>query len=125
MTRCWPQNMHELAICQALINQVEDIALEHHASSVISIVVHIGPLSGAEAPLIKSAYPVAAAGTIAHNATLHIEIMPVRVKCRSCLEETEATANRLLCGSCGDFHTDLIIGDEMLLASLEMDSCLH
>jgi len=117
--------MHELAICQSLISQVEDIAREHQANKVISILVQIGPLSGAEAPLIKSAYPIAAAGTVAEQAILEIETMPIRIHCNSCHEETIATANRLICGKCGDFHTQLISGDEMLLASLELDNTIH
>ena len=117
--------MHELAICQSLISQVEDIAREHQANKVISILVQIGPLSGAEAPLIKSAYPIAAAGTVAEQAILEIETMPIRVRCNSCHEETIVTANRLICGKCGDFHTQLISGDEMLLASLELDNTIH
>jgi hydrogenase nickel incorporation protein HypA/HybF len=28
----------------------------------------------------------------------------------------------LLCGTCGDYHTRLLSGDEMLLASLELTS---
>ncbi|CAA6827590.1 MAG: Hydrogenase maturation factor HypA [uncultured Thiotrichaceae bacterium] len=113
--------MHELAICQALIGQVEQITLDNNAEKVTRIVVKIGPLSGAEAPLIERAYPMAAAGTIAENSLLVLETMPIRVRCKSCLAETEASANRLLCGECGDFHTELISGDEMLLAAIEFD----
>jgi len=125
MMKCWRQSMHELAICQSLISQVEDIAKKHQSKKVISILVQIGPLSGAEAPLIKSAYPIAAAGTVAEQAILEIETMPIRVRCNSCQEETIAKVNRLICGKCGDFHTELLSGDEMLLASLELDSTIH
>jgi len=89
---------------------------------VLSIRLQIGPLSGAEAPLIESAYPIAAAGTVAEEAILEIETMPIRVHCNRCDEESIAKANRLICGNCGDFHTELISGDEMLLASLELDT---
>jgi len=113
--------MHELSICQALIKQVEEIAKNHNAQHVISISVQVGPLSGAEAPLLKRAYPLAAVGSLAEHAELLLETMPIRVRCNICHEESEASANRLLCGICGDFHTELISGDEMLLASIELD----
>ena len=32
-----------------------------------------------------------------------------------------ATVNRLLCGACGDYHTRLLSGDEMILASVELN----
>ena len=46
--------MHELAICQSLIDQVEVIAVERNAQCVTTIVVAIGPLSGVEKPAAGS-----------------------------------------------------------------------
>jgi len=112
--------MHELSICLSLLDQVERIAREHGADRVERIVLRIGPLSGVEAPLLANAYPLAAAGTIAEHATLDIEAAAIRVKCSACGAETEAEPNRLLCGQCGDWHTRLVSGDEMLLANMEL-----
>ena len=36
------------------------------------IYVSVGPLSGVEGPLMRNAFPVAAAGTVAGTATLHL-----------------------------------------------------
>jgi len=82
--------MHELAICQSLMNQVESIAAERNAQCVLSITVGMGPLSGVEAQLLKNAYPVASAGTVAENAELIIEYLPIRVKCSQCGSESDA-----------------------------------
>ncbi|MDR3392544.1 MAG: hydrogenase maturation nickel metallochaperone HypA [Sulfuriferula sp.] len=112
--------MHELAVCQALVNQTVDIALQNAAQGVAVITLHIGPLSGVEPALLVSAFPLAAAGTVAADAQLVIMPQPVRVRCRTCGADTEATPNRLLCGICGDYHTQLIAGDELLLANLEL-----
>ena len=112
--------MHELSVCNALIEQVEDIARRHDAVRVDKIILRIGPLSGIEPPLLAHAYPVASAGTVAEDAELVIESMPVKVKCAQCGAETEVEPNRLLCGTCGDFRTNVVSGDEMLLASLEL-----
>ncbi|MEA1888676.1 MAG: hydrogenase maturation nickel metallochaperone HypA [Pseudomonadota bacterium] len=114
--------MHELAICQALIDQVEDLARDNRAIAVRAIWLNVGPLSGAEIPLLEHAYPVAAAGTVAEGAELFIEPMPIRVKCKTCGVESEASANRLLCGECGDYHTGLVSGDEMILTRIEFDT---
>ncbi|MEN8764093.1 MAG: hydrogenase maturation nickel metallochaperone HypA [Thiogranum sp.] len=111
--------MHELSICQALIDQVEALAREQRARRVLLLVVGVGPLSGVEARLLKQAYPVAAAGTLAEGAELDIEDCPVRVHCRTCGEDSDATANRLLCAFCGDWQTDLVSGDELVLTRVE------
>jgi hydrogenase nickel incorporation protein HypA/HybF len=114
--------MHELAICQALMNQVESIAAERNARSVVSIVVGMGPLSGVEVQLLKHAYPVASAGTVAEGAELVIENLPVRIKCTACGSESEALPNKLVCKSCGDWRTKLISGDELMLMRIELET---
>ena len=113
--------MHELAICQSLISQVESIALQHQAKSVSLIVIAIGPLSGVEAQLLKNAFPIASAGSIAENTKLVIENLPVKVKCNKCGCESDALSNKLICKQCGDWQTSLISGDELLLMSVELE----
>jgi len=113
--------MHELAVCEALIDQVEAVARAEHANAVSDIYVSIGPLSGIEHPLMRNAFPIAAAGSIAERAELHLEIPPVRVRCSACGRETEVPVNRLVCGHCGEWRTQLVSGDEMLLLRVVMD----
>ena len=113
--------MHELSVCQAMLEQVESLAAQHEATGVSSIKVAIGPLSGVEAQLLAQAFPIAAAGTLAANAVLEIDVTPIRVRCRQCGAESDASRNKLVCGKCGDWQTTIISGDEMLLASVELE----
>ena len=112
--------MHELSICQQIMVQVNEIALQNCATAVESITLQIGPLSGVEAVLLKQAFPFAAAQSIAEKAELIIDELPIVIQCNQCGAKTNATANKLVCGQCGDYHTQLISGDEMLLASVEL-----
>ncbi len=112
--------MHELSVCQGLLDQVARVASDHGAVGVTRIVVRVGPLSGVVPQLLEQAFPLARAGTIAAEAALAIEELPVRVHCDGCGADTDAKPNRLLCGECGDWHTQLIGGDELLLASVEL-----
>ncbi len=111
--------MHELSVCQALITQVEAVAKQHHAIEVRAIRVQIGPLAGVEPDLLQHAYLVARAGTLAQDARLVIDRLPIRVHCDRCGKDSQATASSLVCLHCGDWHTRLASGDEMLLASVE------
>lgn len=112
--------MHEMSICQALMDQVERIAAEQNASRVDSIVLSIGPLSGVEPVLLSRAYEVARLQTVAENADLEIETGPIVVECRDCGASGEAQVNRLLCPSCGSWQVNLVQGDELLLLRLEV-----
>jgi hydrogenase nickel incorporation protein HypA/HybF len=64
---------------------------------------------------MQNAFPIAAAGTIAKEATLHLDATPIRVHCEECGAESEVEMNRLVCKKCGDWRTTLISGDELML----------
>jgi len=114
--------MHELSICNALLDQVERIARERGAGRVTRIVLRIGPLSGVEPELLRHAYPLAAASTVAEHAELVIEQAEVVVSCTECGAESSVQVNQLLCSRCGDFRTRLISGDELILQRVELDN---
>jgi hydrogenase nickel incorporation protein HypA/HybF len=112
--------VHELSICQALIEQVEAVASKEGALQVVQVRVGLGPLSGVEPQLLQQAFQLARAGSIAATAGLLIDHLPVRVSCRNCGLETGAEVANLACSNCGDWHTRLISGDEMLLTEVEL-----
>ena len=105
----------------ALIDQVEAVATEHGGGRVELIVVRLGPLSGVEADLLSQAYPIAAAETVAEDAELVVESMPIVVRCVACNAESEVPVNKLTCPECGEIRTRIVSGDEMLLARVEIE----
>ena len=119
--------MHELAVAQALVEQVDAVIDQHNAMQASLIRLRIGPLAGVVPELLASAFPLAAAGSRMEHAELEFVHAPIQVRCQTCGAETEAAMNRLLCGACGDWHTQVISGDELLLESVELinDTSLH
>jgi hydrogenase nickel incorporation protein HypA/HybF len=113
--------MHELSICQALISQVEKIADDKHANQVTAIHIGMGPLSGVEEQLLKNAYPIASASTVADGAELFITSIPVCIRCTKCEKDSEVKPNHLVCSHCGDWRSKLTSGDELLLMRVELD----
>ena len=125
--------MHELAVAQALVEQVEGVIRQHATSRgddasssdawrASLIRVRIGPLAGVVPELLGSAFPLAAAGSRMEHAVLDLVAAPIKVRCETCGAETEAAMNRLVCGACGDWHTQIISGDELLLESVELET---
>ena len=118
--------MHELSVCQALLRQAESIAQARGAARIATISVRLGPLSGVEADLLETLYPIARRGLrLAGEARLIIERAPVRVLCRTCGAETRVLPNQLRCGYCNGEGTQLVGGDECLLVSIDLitDPC--
>ena len=112
--------MHELAVCQALLDDVASLAESRGALAVTDVHVGIGPLSGVEADLLADAFPIATAGSVAEDARLHLRQTGVSVYCEACGEETDAFQNRLVCGICGTWRTRLVSGDELVLERVAM-----
>lgn len=114
--------MHELAVAQALVEQVDAVIDQHNAAQASLIRMRIGPLAGVVPELLATAFPLAAAGSRMEHAELEFILAPIQVHCQTCGAETEAAMNRLVCGACGDWHTQLISGDELLLESVELET---
>ncbi|MGM0594748.1 MAG: hydrogenase maturation nickel metallochaperone HypA [Pseudomonadota bacterium] len=112
--------MHELSLCRSLLQQVGDIAAQHHADSVSRITLRIGPLAGVEIPLLESAFAVARTETPAAEAELVIERPPLRIHCTACAREAATELPHLLCPHCGSDQTRLVSGDELLLVSVSV-----
>lgn len=113
--------MHELSLCQSLISQVTDVARANGAAAVVEVHVSVGPLSGVEPPLMQNAFPIAAAGTVADDATLLLETTDVRIQCNQCGQESDAEVNHLVCRHCGDWQTTLVSGNELILQRVVME----
>ncbi|HEY4645421.1 MAG TPA: hydrogenase maturation nickel metallochaperone HypA [Steroidobacteraceae bacterium] len=112
--------MHELAVCQALLDEVERIARARRAKRVAAVRVRVGALAGVEPELLQRAYEVARAGTLAEDASLAIEDSPVRVYCPRCGNEGTVQVPRLVCAACGEWRTEVVAGDDLTLMSVEL-----
>jgi hydrogenase nickel incorporation protein HypA/HybF len=117
--------VHELALCQGLMAEVDRVARTQHASAVHCVRVAVGALSGVEPGLLERAFHIARAGTVAHLARLQLEVLPARVACDACDVQAEVPANRLLCPACGTWRVRLTGGEELLLTQVEWTRDAH
>lgn len=114
--------MHEMAICQALIRQLEQVSAEHGGGRVRCLRLQVGPLSGVEAALLQRAFAFARlASPITAEALLELETAEIVVQCVSCGQQSSVKLNRLLCGHCGSWQTRVTSGDALLLLQVELD----
>lgn len=112
--------MHELSLCQNLIDQLTELTRQNQASAVARIEVQVGVLSGVEASLLESAFTLAKLDTVAETAELVTQITAPWVLCRTCGTESEVPPNRLCCPACASQATELIRGHELILARVEL-----
>lgn len=107
--------MHEHSLVRALIRQVSQVAVDNAADAVERVRVELGPLSGVEPVLVDLAWQQLGPGTICNEATLILEEIPLRCRCRACHEEFEVAEIRLECTACGSHSVQVTGGDEFRL----------
>ena len=112
--------MHELSVCQALLEQVAVIAIGRGLPVVDRIIIEVGPLSGVEPTLLAGAFAVARAGGCAAQAALVIESTTITISCVDCGAQSQPEPSRLVCAACGGFRTRLAAGDELRLRRVEL-----
>ncbi|GAB91390.1 hydrogenase maturation nickel metallochaperone HypA/HybF [Gordonia rhizosphera] len=112
--------MHEMAITQSVI----DAVCEHSSGRrVHEVTVEVGALCAVEPDAMSFCFSLAAEGTVAEGAVLHLVITPGRARCRRCGAEAVLHDFILLCG-CGSADLDVISGRELLIKSMEVsDEC--
>jgi len=112
--------VHELSLCQNLIDQLADLVSTHDARAVARVRLEIGALSGVEALLLESAFAIAKMDTVAAQAELITAVVAPRVLCEDCGRESDTSPSNLCCPACGSALTELVRGNELMLASVEL-----
>ncbi len=49
--------MHELSVCEALVDQLRDLAARESAQRITRVLLRIGPFSGVVPELLEHAFP--------------------------------------------------------------------
>ncbi len=66
--------MHESGIIEDLIRKIEAAARENEAKKVVSVDLAIGALAAIEPDHLREHFEIAARGTVAEGAELHMEV---------------------------------------------------
>ena len=113
--------MHELSVALSLLDEICEAAQREGASSVTSVRLRIGRLSGIARDALLFAWELARADTVASNAQLHIEDVDVSVYCPTCRSERSPLAGAgFTCGACGTLTSQIVRGRELEFVAMEV-----
>lgn len=113
--------MHEMALCEGIIQIVEDEARRQPFSKVKAVYVEIGALSHVAPEAMKFCFEAVAARTIAQGATLEIIERPGLAWCMACSSSVEINQRGEPCPSCGSYQLQITAGEAMRVKELEVD----
>ena len=110
--------MHELSLAASVV----EIALRHAAGRrVARVQLEVGWLRQVVPSALTFSFEMVASGTLAEGAALEITNIPAQGECRRCGAVSALHAFPLQCESCGAFDLKIVAGEELLVASLELE----
>jgi hydrogenase nickel incorporation protein HypA/HybF len=113
--------MHEVSLIEGIVDLVAAEARKQPFSQVRVIRLRLGVLGHAEPEALQFCFDAVTNGTIADGARLEIEMVPGRGWCFGC-ESTALLDERFsACPRCGKVPLQIVAGDELQLAELEVD----
>ena len=113
--------MHEIALCQSVIDIIEEEAKRHAFSRVLAVRLEIGALSPVEPEALRFGFHAVSRNTLADGAHLEIVGVSGTAWCMYC-GKTVAIARRYdPCPDCGSYQLQINAGTDMRLKDLEVE----
>jgi hydrogenase nickel incorporation protein HypA/HybF len=113
--------MHELSLVAELFVLLEEKAREEKASRINRISLSLGRLSGVVPELLASAFDSYKKGTLASEAELRIDVVPLKVRCRACGKETPTDEPLFACPTCASADLEILEGRDLILDRVELE----
>ncbi len=110
--------MHEMSIAMSLLEQVERIATDNHATHIAELEVRCGAMQQVVPDALIAAFAAASEGTRAAGAALHVVEVPLAGRCRGCGAEFAPQIDDFRCPTCGAADVELTAGTDIILQSV-------
>jgi hydrogenase nickel incorporation protein HypA/HybF len=113
--------MHEMALCEGLVDLVEEEARKAGATRVRTVVLEVGALGHVAPEAMAFCFDAVSRGTLAEGARLAIERTPGAGWCLDCEAVVPLSERFGACPTCGHHRVQMTAGDELRLRELEVD----
>jgi hydrogenase nickel incorporation protein HypA/HybF len=111
--------MHEIRLAEDLTGIILEVAGREKLSKVTRVNIIFGQLIQIVPDIFEFAFRETVRDTIARDATVKIEIIHVKMKCRICATEFRINENIFTCHNCGSTELDILEGKELYVKSIE------
>jgi hydrogenase nickel incorporation protein HypA/HybF len=113
--------MHEMALCESVLQIVAETARRHGAVRVKAVRLEIGQLSHVEPDALRFAFDVVTRHSLAQGARLEIEDVAGTAWCMQCAAPVAIARRGDGCPACGSYQLQVTGGDEMRVKDIEID----
>jgi hydrogenase nickel incorporation protein HypA/HybF len=111
--------MHEIRIAEDLSEIVLEVAARENLSKVTKVHISFGQMIQIVPDIFNFAFREIVRETIATDAEIDIEILPLKMKCKNCNTELLINDNSFSCDICGSAELEITQGKELFIKSIE------
>jgi hydrogenase nickel incorporation protein HypA/HybF len=112
--------MHELSLMQSAIEHALHAFDRAGGVRIRGIRLRIGAWSGVVPEALHLAFEIVTQGTVAEGAILEVDTINARCRCVRCRSEFSPANALAECPLCGNARLQLLAGQELELASIEV-----
>ncbi len=113
--------MHEMSLCEGILQILEDQAATQHYRRVKTVWLEIGALAGVEVEAMKFCFDAVCRDSLAEGSRLEIIPLPASAWCLRCSTNVEIGERHQACPLCGGYQLHVSGGDEMRIKELEVE----
>jgi len=113
--------MHELALCEGILQALEEQAKIRHFARVHAVWLEIGVLSSVEPEALRFNFDVITHGTLAEGSRLEIVTVPAQAWCLPCGGKISIQQYFDACPQCGSHQLQIVEGEELRIQQLEVE----
>ena len=113
--------MHEMALCEGVLQVLEEYARKRGYTRVKTVWLEIGELAGVEVEAMRFGFDVVTRGTLAEGAELRIIERPGEAWCPQCAKTVRVKQRFDACPDCDGYPLQVTGGEEMRVRELEVE----
>ncbi|MCG8427511.1 MAG: hydrogenase maturation nickel metallochaperone HypA [Chromatiales bacterium] len=113
--------MHEMSICEGILQVLEEQAKEQSFDRIKTVWLEIGQLAGVELEALRFGFDVVTRNSLAEHAKLEIIELPGQAWCLQCAKTVSVSQRFDACPDCGGYQLQVTQGDELRIKELEVE----
>jgi hydrogenase nickel incorporation protein HypA/HybF len=117
--------MHEVAICQSIIQSLETELEESQYENLREVHVKAGVLSCVEPSILQHVFKFMIVDTPLQHCTLKVERVEVLAECGYCETRFNVEQYRFICPQCGKPVEKIIEGNELQIYKIILEQPAH
>ena len=113
--------MHEMSIVKNILEIVLREAQRNGATNIKTVRIRAGELRGIVQEQLLFLWEFAGKDTLAEGATLEVERVPIKAKCKSCDHVFMVQNHEFICSECDSKDVDVTEGMELDVQDIEIE----